>query len=422
MLSRRSRTSANTGDRSLAKTKSSDFSPPLGLGASEKWTGAGSGIETWEKVRTGHLRDEERTAAITAIKDFLGTCIPRVPKNIRAPFEEVVRGDYEQFAAMVDSFEWALGTGNHKDYEEKILVALEQREPKRTRENARRLYHDLFAFVFRLLTEPGPKVLTRELLAGELKVTNAELIAAARLREWIDKVDAILERHEQEIKELRTRIPVERARTFYEPEASAEYSSKNGPLFDFNQRLQGRRTRLAELNTFLADPAQRIAVLPGRGGIGKTKLLRDWSAGVSGWKVLWVSQHGLWHEGSVSEIPSTDTVLIADDAHLYDDLDKIIGLISSRAGSEPRLKLVIATRPSGIGRIDEMLARLASSTAVVRFKKLPIVSLGATAEIAKEVLGPVYEHLADQLAWVLSRHPADHRRRGQTDGPRPDYA
>ena len=98
----------------------------------QKWTGAGSGIETWEKVRTGHLRDEERTAAITAIKDFLGTCIPRVPKNIRAPFEEVVRGDYEQFAAMVDSFEWALGTGNHKDYEEKILVALEQREPKRT--------------------------------------------------------------------------------------------------------------------------------------------------------------------------------------------------------------------------------------------------------------------------------------------------
>ena len=113
----------------------------------------------------------------------------------------------------------------------------------------------------------------------------------------------------------------------------------------------------------------------------------------------------LWHEGSVSEIPSTDTVLIADDAHLYDDLDKIIGLISSRAGPEPRLKLVIATRPSGIGRIDEMLARLASSTAVVRFKKLPIISRGATAEIAKEVLGPVYQHLADQLAWVSRDTP-----------------
>jgi hypothetical protein len=107
----------------------------------------------------------------------------------------------------------------------------------------------------------------------------------------------------------------------------------------------------------------------------------------------------------VSEIPATDTVLIADDAHLYDDLDKIIGLISSRAGSEPRLKLVIATRPSGIGRIDEMLARLASSTAVVRFKKLPIISRGATAEIAKEVLGPVYQHLADQLAWVSRDTP-----------------
>lgn len=372
----------------------------------QKWDGIGNGIETWEKVRTGHLRGEARTAAVTAIKDFLVTCIPRAPKNIRAPFEEAVRGEYEQFAAMVDSFEWALGTGDHKDYEEKILISLEQGEPKRTRENARRLYHDLFAFVFRLLTEPGPKVLTRELLAGEIKVTNFDLIAAARLREWIDKVDAALERHEQEINELKTRIPVERARTFYEPDASAEYSSKSGPLFDFNQRLQGRRSRLAELNAFLADSAQRIAVLPGRGGIGKTKLLRDWSAGVPGWKVLWVSQHGMWHEGSVHEIPSTDTVLIADDAHLYDDLDKIIGLISSRtSGPEPRLKLVIGTRPSGTGRIDEMLARLASSTSIVRFKKLPIVSLGATAEIAKDVLGPVYEHLAGQLAWASRDTP-----------------
>jgi hypothetical protein len=91
-----------------------------------------------------------------------------------------------------------------------------------------RLYHDLFAFVFRLLTEPGPKVLTRELLAGEIKVTNAELITAARLREWIDKVDAILERHEQEIKELRTRIPVERARTFYEPRLQPNIRARMG--------------------------------------------------------------------------------------------------------------------------------------------------------------------------------------------------
>jgi hypothetical protein len=73
----------------------------------QKWSGTGNGIETWEKVRAGHLHGEARTIAITAIKDFLGTCVSRVPKNIRVPFAEVVRGDFEQFAAMIHSFEWA---------------------------------------------------------------------------------------------------------------------------------------------------------------------------------------------------------------------------------------------------------------------------------------------------------------------------
>lgn len=110
----------------------------------------------------------------------------------------------------------------------------------------------------------------------QTRLTNAELIAATRLRELIDKVDAILERHDPEIKELRTRIPVERGRTFYEPDASAGGSSKNAPLFDLISgfRLDGQ---LAELNAFLADQAQRIAVLPSHGGIGKTGGHEKWT-------------------------------------------------------------------------------------------------------------------------------------------------
>ena len=72
--------------------------------------------------------------------------------------------------------------------------------------------------------------------------------------------------------------------------------------------------------------------------------------------ILWASQHGVWHEGSINEIPSTNTLLIVDDAHLYDGLD------SRQRCEQPdrygQLKLLIGTRPSGVAPIDGILRDL----------------------------------------------------------------
>jgi hypothetical protein len=204
--------------------------------------------------------------------------------------------------------------------------------------------------------------------------------------------------------ELQQHLPVERAKTFYEPKTSAEYTSRNSPLFDFDQMLRGRRTRVAELDAFLNDPVQKIAVLPGRGGIGKTKLMRAWSEKKDGWQILWASQHGVWHEGSVNEIPPMNTLLIVDDAHLHDDLGKIVSVVSSRTG-EGQLKLLIGTRPSGVAPIDGILTRLANSASVARFKRLSIISLRATVELAQEVLGPKHNSQAERLAEVSKDTP-----------------
>ena len=40
---------------------------------------------------------------------------------------------------------------------------------------------------------------------------------------------------------------------------------------------------ISEIDEFLSDPDRRIATLPGRDGIGKTKLLRDWSRDKARW-------------------------------------------------------------------------------------------------------------------------------------------
>jgi hypothetical protein len=369
-----------------------------------QWIGRDNGIVTWEKVRKGKILGDARKSAIGEIKAFLKNCVARVPKPMRKPFVEAVSSDDDQFAQVVDTFEWAMGSGDHKEIQAEILQALEKSQLSQSQGGATRVYRDLFAFVFHLLTEPGPKTLTRELLAGEIRLTEEELLAASRFRDWIDRVDATLARHDREIKELQQHLPVERAKTFYEPNNSAEYTSRNSPLFDFDQTLRGRHTRVSELDAFLDDPVQKIAVLPGRGGIGKTKLMRAWSEKKDGWHILWASQHGVWHEGSINEIPPTKTLLIVDDAHLYDSLDKIVSVVSSRTGTG-QLKLLIGTRPSGVAPIDGIFTRLANSASVVRFKKLSIISLRATIELAKEVLGPNHEGQAERLAEVSKDTP-----------------
>jgi hypothetical protein len=380
------------------------------VGRERGWTAGASAIETWEQVRTGQLEGDERAAAIAAIHKLLVSC--RRPKAVSKSSWEFLRtvlsrSDQGELAEIITSFEWATGSGDHAAIEANVLTVLEKSEPPRSPEIARRVYRDLFAFVFRLLCTSGKKSLTTDILVAEIRsstLTPKDLLAAAKLREWIDHVNSALERHEEDIEELKGRIPAERAKTFYEPETSSEHSSKTGPLFDFNQTLRGRQTRLSDLDRFLNDLALRIAILPGRGGIGKTKLLRDWSRGKAGWKILWVSQHGVWHEGTVAEIPAADTVIVADDAHHYGNLDKLISFVSSWPGA-PRLKLIIATRPSGQAYVDEMLARLADESFIVRYKTLRALNKGAAIEIAKEMLGSEYEHLSERLAEVSKDTP-----------------
>jgi hypothetical protein len=380
------------------------------IGRERDWTGTLSAIETWEKVRTQQMEPADREAAIGAIRMFLQK--RRRPHAVSKDSWQSLRAllsrpELDKLAEMIASLEWATGLGDNEKIEADILTALETSVPPRSPQDARRAYRDLFAFVFHLLCKSGEKQLTAELLAAELKsssLTEKDLLAAAQLRDWIDRVDSILERHEKDIENLKGRIPAERSKTFYAPGSSSEHSSKTGPLFDFNQTLRGRQTKLSELDEFLNDRDRRIAILPGRGGIGKTKLLRDWSRDKPGWNVLWVSQYGVWHDATVAEIPSADTIIITDDAHHYGDLDKLISLVSSRIG-EPRLKLVIATRPSGQAYIDELLARLADESSIIRYKALRELAKSATVEIAKEMLGAACAHLADWLAEVSKDTP-----------------
>jgi hypothetical protein len=134
----------------------------------------------------------------------------------------------------------------------------------------------------------------------------------------------------------------------------APFESGARRLFDFNQTLRGRDPQLNALNGFLADPASIVGVLSGRGGIGT---------------ILYLREDAEWHPEAAKEIPTGDVLIVADDAHRFDFLDRLMLLVRN-LNQRQKVKVLLGTRPSGNDRIDATLSVRFDPPQVTRFAQL----------------------------------------------------
>ncbi len=184
----------------------------------------------------------------------------------------------------------------------------------------------------------------------------------------------------------------------------APFQSGAPRLFDFKQTLRGRDAELQAPGAFLADPAAIVGVLTGRGGIGKSKLLHDWVQTVKNRTVLYMSEDPEWHPEAAKEIPAEDVLIVADDAHRFDFLDRLLVLVRNLRQRQ-NVKVLLGTRPSGSGRIDAILSVRFDAAQVSRFPQLERVASKSVNELALEVLGPAHARHAHALAAVSADTP-----------------
>jgi hypothetical protein len=184
----------------------------------------------------------------------------------------------------------------------------------------------------------------------------------------------------------------------------APFQSDVPRLFDFKQTLRGREAELRSLDAFLADPTAIVGVVTGRGGIGKSKLLHDWVKTVTNRTVLYLREDADWHSEVAKEIPAGDVLIVADDAHRFDFLDRLIVLVRN-LNQRQNVKLLLGTRPSGSGRIDAALSVRFDAAQVLRFPKLEKVAAQSVRALAFEVLGPTHAQHALALAGVSADTP-----------------
>ena len=184
----------------------------------------------------------------------------------------------------------------------------------------------------------------------------------------------------------------------------APYVTAAPRLFDFEQTLRGRAAELGALNAFLADGESIVGVLPGRGGIGKSKLLHDWTRDVTGATVLYVRDNAVWHGEAAKEIPVGNVVIVADDAHRLTFLDELLTLVRTLRQRQ-KIKILLGTRPSGTNQIDASLSTRFDSSQIIRFAPLQQIARQSVIELGQEVLGPTHGQYAPGLASVSADTP-----------------
>ena len=397
------------------------FVTTLTIGKEQVWAQTGTAILTWEDIRQNRVESDKLGFAVEAIRQFLKGCARPRRYSVRAwaCLESVLNeNDRKELLEIIQRFEWVTGTGDHRKVKEEVIEALQVLVPGQSAEAAGRAFEHLFASVFGRLCMPGQKLLTPETLVTALAGTSAveeDLIAARRMLSRLDALEGrmgaaetAIEEHGEIIQAVVEGLAEEAAKARKTFLSHAEFFSafKNKQaLYDFEQHLQGRRAVQADLEEFLNDPTKLIAVLPGRGGIGKTKLLRDWSQKQEAWTSLWTAPRiALWHEKSESEIPDHATLLVVDDAHRYDYLERVLDIVARR-GDARRLKLLISIRPSGNDYLKRTLATMMDASIVKHFEPLKPLKPEDVLAMAEEALGTGHTQYAPQLATVSHDAP-----------------
>ncbi|MBS1885618.1 MAG: ATP-binding protein [Actinobacteria bacterium] len=127
---------------------------------------------------------------------------------------------------------------------------------------------------------------------------------------------------------------------------------KAGLLLRHDLPLVGRQAELRALVDAAETPSVRVVVQPGRGGIGKTRLLRDAARALEadGKRVLFALDGATITAEILEDLPLEDTIVFVDDAQREDV--EITPLLATTRRPDP-LTVVLVSRPAGLERIAE---------------------------------------------------------------------
>lgn len=214
-------------------------------------------------------------------------------------------------------------------------------------------------------------------------------------------------------------LPVERARRIVEhgfgPQVRRAFLGPAGPIaFDSlaeyfkpldeagrrirqDLPLVGRGAELDALCHAVDQPGVRLVELIGRGGIGKTRLLRALADRLTeeGQRVLFAVGGVPLDADAVDDLPLEELVVVVDDAHRSEV--QLGPLVAAAGRREELVTVVLGIRPGGLGTVEDEIARSLEPQQIARveIESLPEDDVIELATASLGAGGASAERLAD---------------------------
>jgi hypothetical protein len=175
--------------------------------------------------------------------------------------------------------------------------------------------------------------------------------------------------------------------------------------FNHAWKLEGRTDYIQSLNEFVESRQERIAILPGRGGIGKTKLLHAFAENFehSEFILRFVEEGVSVTRENIYNLPARPCVVVLDDAHRREqDVSTLLTLVRQRTD----IKLLLSSRPYAVNYLQKLLRDAGiNSRQIQQLDQLRELNREEVKALARQALGSEYARFADRLASVTKDCP-----------------
>lgn len=180
-----------------------------------------------------------------------------------------------------------------------------------------------------------------------------------------------------------------------------DYFSKllnKNELFNQAWDLVGRSEIINKLDTFV-ESTQSVFVLEGMGGIGKTKILKEFSDKFTEKhpepKLLFLHPEIEVRPEDIRDLELLPHVIVIDDAHRRNDIASIINLLKQHQRS---IKFILSTRPQGTSPLRSTFVQNGYDPSIIDKMKVDKLSLEDAKKLAEQVIGNKNQQLIDHLA------------------------
>lgn len=173
--------------------------------------------------------------------------------------------------------------------------------------------------------------------------------------------------------------------------------------FQHGWSLVGRSDELSRLVTFAKDDGARVGLLLGRGGIGKTRLLRAFAAEVpraGGPRVQFISERTRFDIASLHAEILPNSIVVIDDAHRREDLEDALRALRDAAN----VKVLLAARPWARTAVQATVMRSFDPRELLQFPTLGELGPDEVRALAEQALGPARRY-AERLVTVSADSP-----------------